>query len=65
MIPQWLEMALGVNRALGILLKRADLEFGPILRRKGPGFLPLSLFGPPREFGQHNETRSGGYLGRG
>ena len=48
-VPQWLKLAFGVKRALGVLLafgkkrrlKRAELECGPICRHKGSKLLPF------------------------
>ena len=56
MVPQWLERSLGVKRhrhskKQKTKLRRADLEFGPICRHMGPGYLPLSLLCLPREYG--------------
>ena len=55
MLPQWLEISLGVKRALGILLRLLKDEaqtrhFGIYVVIRGDATSPFSVL-PPKEFG--------------
>ena len=53
MVPQYLEMALGVKRALGILLRLLKNEssdapiLAPMCLHKGPSYLPFLCLAQP------------------
>jgi hypothetical protein len=70
MVPQWLNLAFGVKRARGILLrlwkkwklKRADLECGPICHHRGPRYLAFLCPARPENLARQwdNELRACG-----